>query len=204
MNTSKLIKTSKRLNTFFKIMQKIIMIVMIAVICAMAVLTIVNIVNPNAVIGTDFNVVSIGPITFELAQEYAPSNTTILVYAWTLLALATICVVIIYRAFGLIRKILKPMTEGRPFEPSVGDDIRKISFVCLGLGVVQNIVSTVEITNVIRNFDLNNLIASEQIRSITANYNFDFTFLILFFVLLLMSYIFRYGAELQQQADETL
>ena len=42
------------------------------------------------------------------------------------------------------------------------------------------------------------------IQSITSNYQIDLTFLVLFFILLLVSYIFRYGEELQQQVDETL
>lgn len=204
MNTTKLISTSKKLDTFFKVMQRIITICMIVAVCLMIVLTVVNLVDPNAVIGTDFNVVDIGPITIELAEEHAPSNVIILTYAWVMIVLAAVCAMVICFAFGLIRKILKPMTEGRPFEPTVGDNIRKISFVCLALGIAQNVAAGIEVANVIHNFDLNNLATSEQIRSITANYSIDFTFLILFFVLLLMSHIFRYGAELQQQADETL
>ena len=42
------------------------------------------------------------------------------------------------------------------------------------------------------------------IQSITANSQIDLTFLVVFFILLLVSYIFRYGEELQQQVDETL
>lgn len=204
MNTSKMIRTSKKLDTFFKVLQRTLKISIIVVICVMIALTVVNIMDPNAVIGRGFNKVSIGPLTFELAEEHAPGNTTILVYSWTLIALITVCAVIAYRAFGLIRKILKPMTEGRPFESTVADDIRKISFVCLALGIVQNVASAAETTNIIRNFNLTELVVGEHVRSITANYSFDFTFLILFFVLLLISHIFRYGAELQQQADETL
>ena len=43
-----------------------------------------------------------------------------------------------------------------------------------------------------------------MIRSVTVNYTFDLGFVIVFFVLLLMSYIFSYGAQLQQLSDETL
>ena len=42
------------------------------------------------------------------------------------------------------------------------------------------------------------------IKSITVNSRIDLTFLAVFFILLLTSYIFRYGEELQQQVDETL
>ena len=76
--------------------------------------------------------------------------------------------------------------------------------MALVLGVVQNIAGAVETTNAVRHFGLDRLVAGGQIRSVTANYTFDLSFLVVFFVLLLMSYIFRYGAELQQLSDETL
>ena len=148
--------------------------------------------------------VDIGPLTIELAPQYAPNDNTILIYSWSLMALGLFCAAIIYYALGLIRRILHPMTQGQPFAPSVGDDIKKMSYVCLALGIAQNIANILDTTNAIRAYQLADLASSEQIVSITANYTIDMTFLVFFFVLLLMSHIFRYGSELQQLSDETL
>ena len=47
-------------------------------------------------------------------------------------------------------------------------------------------------------------INSAFIRSITVNYTFDAGFLLIFAVLMLVSWIFEYGTELQKLSDETL
>ena len=53
-------------------------------------------------------------------------------------------------------------------------------------------------------FDLPSLLISEKITHITVSPNYDPTFLIYSAILLLLSYVFRYGQELQQLSDETL
>ena len=44
----------------------------------------------------------------------------------------------------------------------------------------------------------------DQVTGWTYNASFDMSFLAFAFVLFLLSYIFRYGAQLQQESDETL
>ena len=204
MNTEKMIKTSKNLDTFFKILRKTIVIGMSVALLIMAVITVIYYVDPSAAVTDGFQAIDIGPLTIELNPQYAPDESTILIYSWSLMALGSFCAAIIYYAFGLVRKILQPMTQGQPFAPSVADDIKKMSIVCLALGIAQNIANILDTTHAIRAYHLADLANTEQILSITANYNIDLTFLIFFFVLLLMSHIFRYGAELQQLSDETL
>lgn len=204
----KLIKTAKRLDTFFKVLQKIIKITMIVVVCVLGVLTIANIVNPDAIIANGFYSVDIGPITIKLTESYSPEdNNMVLAYAWIGVGLAAIAVVAVYYAFGQVRKILQPMSEGNPFHPTVSTNIRKVAYVSVVLGIVANVASYIEAFNAIKMIDSLNLLEYVKegiIQSITANFNMDLTFLVVFFCLLLMSYIFRYGEELQQQVDETL
>jgi hypothetical protein len=180
MNTEKMIQTSRKLDTFFKVLRKIIVIGMSVAILIMAAITVIYFIDPSSVIGEDFHMIDIGTLTIELAPQHAPDNSTILIYSWSLMTLGTFCAAIIYYALGLLRKILQPMTQGQPFAPSVGDDIKKMSFVCLALGIVQNIANVLDTTNAIRAYQLADLSNSEQIVSITANYTIDITFLIFF------------------------
>ena len=53
-------------------------------------------------------------------------------------------------------------------------------------------------------FDLPALLISEKIVHIGSMFSVDLTFLIYWAILLLLSYVFRYGEELQQLSDETL
>lgn len=55
-----------------------------------------------------------------------------------------------------------------------------------------------------RAVDLPSLIVGDKIASCKLDSITDLNFLLVFAVLLLLSYVFRYGEELQQQSDETL
>lgn len=204
MKTEKMVKTAKALDKVFKILQRVIIIFAAVSVIILGIFTVMNAVNHNAVIGTDFNIVNIGPLTFELAEEAAPDNNAILIYTWIMAAIAVAFIVIVHYVLGTFRKILKPMTEGNPFAPSVSKEIRKIAFASLAVGVIYNVMAFVEALNAIRIFELNRLLQNSQIQSVVVNFHFDVTFVIVFFVLLLVSYIFRYGEELQKLSDETL
>jgi len=204
MNEMKMIKTAKGLDTFFKVLQRIIAVCMIVMVVVVGVLTVVNAINPDAVIGEDFHMVDIGPITVELAEELAPDNGAVLTYAWIAVALGLGAAAATYWAFGCIRKILAPMREGNPFHESVSTNIKKVGCAVLVWGVISNVGKIVETSAALRYFNFESLAATGEIRSVTVNHQCDLTFLLVFFLLLLVSYIFRYGTELQRLSDETL
>ena len=201
---NRLVSISKKLDTCFKVVQKLILITLAVAVLVCAALTIANAINPNAIIGSAFNNIDIGPITIELAQELAPDNGTILTYVGIVIILGAVSALLLYYAVGLVRKILKPMTEGRPFDSGVGHSIKKLAYVSITLGIAYNIGAMLQTAAAVKAFDLAVLSGSDAIRSITANYTLDLNFLIVFFVLLLVSHVFNYGAELQQLSDETL
>lgn len=204
----KLMKTSKKLDTFFKVLQKIIKITMIVAVCVVIVLTVANIVNPDAVIAEGYYSIDVGSVTINLTEGYSTEdNNMVLSYVWIVMGLAAAAGVAVYYALGQVRKILQPMTEGNPFHPTVSTNIRKIAYVSIVLGVIANVVSFLQsfgAVAMIEKIKLLDYVKEGTIQSITANSQIDLTFLVVFFILLLVSYIFRYGEELQQQVDETL
>ena len=204
----KLMKTSKKLDTFFKVLQKIIKITMIVAVCVVVVLTVANFVNPDAVIAEGYYSIDVGSVTINLTEGYSTEdNNMVLSYVWIVMGLAAVAGVAVYYALGQVRKILQPMTEGNPFHPTVSTNIRKIAYVSIVLGVIANVVSFLQsfgAVAMIEKIKLLDYVKEGTIQSITANSQIDLTFLVVFFILLLVSYIFRYGEELQQQVDETL
>ena len=131
----------------------------------------------------------------------------VLSYVWIVMGFAAAAGVAVYYALGQVRKILQPMTEGNPFHPTVSTNIRKIAYVSIVLGVIANVVSFLQsfgAVAMIEKIKLLDYVKEGTIQSITANSQIDLTFLVVFFILLVVSYIFRYGEELQQQVDETL
>ena len=95
MNEMKMMKTAAKLDGFFKVLQRVVAIGMGVMVIVMAVLTVVNAVNPDAVIGEEFHVIDLGPVTLELAAELAPDNTAVLGYAWFAVAFGLAAAVVI-------------------------------------------------------------------------------------------------------------
>ena len=204
MDISKLTSTAKKLDTFFRVLRRIILVCIIVTLCVLTVLTVVNAVNADAVIGDSLNMIDLGPVTVELAEEHTPSNGAILGYCWIYAAVAAACGAAIYAALGIIRKILHPMTEGQPFCSETANELKKLAVISLIYGVIENIGSAAETIFAVRIFGIDSIAGTGMIRSVTANYSFDLTFIVVFFVLMLMSYIFSYGSQLQNLSDETL
>lgn len=204
MEREKMIKTAKALDKLFRILQRIIIICAAVSVVVIGIFTVINAIGLNSTIGTDFHSVDIGPLTLELAEEVAPDNNAILIYAWTMAAAAIAIIAVGCYTISIIRKILAPMTQGDPFHPTVGKEIRRLAFASLVIGIIQNIMGVVETLSMPHIFHLDTLLQDSQIRSVTANFRYDLSFIVVFFVLLLMSYIFHYGEELQKLSDETL
>lgn len=204
MNTTKLSSTAAKLETFFKVIQKVTGAAIIVLVAVLAVMTIANAVNPDVVIGTGVTQWSIGNLSFELAEEYHPDNANVLRFLWVISIIIIACAAMVYAAFGYIRKILKFMADGEPFRMEISGYLKKLAYLSLGLGVMQNIEMIVG-TACSRAFPLlDTLVESGMVRSITTHCTLELSFVVVFFVLLLMSYIFSYGAQLQQLSDETL
>lgn len=104
----------------------------------------------------------------------------------------------------LLRNIFKPMTEGLPFSHAVSTNLRKMAFLELAFGILATVENTVIQTLFFRKIDLPSLLVSEKVTDCSLNMKMDVSFLVTFVILLLLSYVFRYGAELQQLSDETI
>ena len=99
----------------------------------------------------------------------------------------------------VVRSILSPMQEGKPFEHSVSGDLKKLGWLSLAVGVAQPIIQTIAQKIALRSLPLEGYGVE-----VMQEHVFDATYLIIALALFLFSYIFRYGEELQRQADETL
>jgi len=204
MDIEKLSSTAKKLGTFFRVLQKIIGICAIVMLCVLLVLTVANAINPDITIGTELNSVNIGYLTIVVAPEHTPSNGAILTFTWIIAVLGAICAAVICLGIGYIRRILSPMAEGKPFHPDTAKYIKKLAILSLILGILRNLGLFAETVSSLWAFGLNELLGSGAIQSVSVNFTVELGFIIVFFLLLLMSYIFSYGAQLQQLSDETL
>lgn len=203
MNQQKMMKTAATLDTVCRVLRKIEMIAMIVLVVAIGVITVVHFINPDAVIGTDFNFVDVGNITLEVPMESAPTNRQILVHTWIIALFAIGGGLVLYSILLQAEKILQPMKEGNPFHLSVAKNIRTMGVLLLALTFVENI-SQFALTAYANSMLKAHLLSQGSILSITSNFELDLTGVLVFFILLLISYVFQYGAQLQQLSDETL
>lgn len=202
MKTQKMVRTAKSLDKVFKILQWVVVLCATAAVLVLGIITVVNAVNPDYIAGADSLVVSVGSLTFKLAEGV--TINTILEYVWIMVAGAIVYIVVMFYVLGVFRKILKPMTVGNPFDPLVSRNIRKLAFAGLAIGVISNVTSYIGDLVAVRIFDLSSLLQNSPLQNISVEFHLDVTFIVLFFVLLLVSYIFQYGEELQKLSDETL
>ena len=144
MNQEKLKSTAKKLGVFFKVLQRVAQITGIFLIIMLAIITLLNHFLPDSAIGEDFYEIDFGTITVSLAPEFAPSNDDVLVHFRIQLAFAAVVLCLIYFICRTIRKILSPMEEGDPFNPSVSKYFRTLSFFFLGFGIINNISNFAE------------------------------------------------------------
>lgn len=204
MENKKMIATAQKLDVFLKILQVIIVVGLIASCIIMAVLTVINRTNPDAINGTVNYSFTMGPASVEITPEEAPEFGDVLPLGWIAFALSGTAALALWFCLKYIRDILKPMKQGNPFHSEVVKSFKKLAWVVMITGIVRNIVNLVGTGVAAERWHLTELANVAGIQNVQINADFEVGFIVVFFGILLMSYIFEYGTSLQQLSDETL
>ena len=197
--------TAKKLDKVLEIAHIVLGALAIACIVGVALIAVAWIFKLDpTMIGTGYENFDIGFLELTVAESCAPDK-------WLVLLQAAITLLVSCRLFydgrrgvGYVREILHPMTEEKPFDSIVSTNLRKLARLSINLGVLYNIIILSEQIMTVFVYDLPGLLVSDKITHVSGMFNVDLTFLIYWAVLLLLSYIFRYGEQLQQLSDETL
>lgn len=200
-----LCSTAKKLDTFFKVLQTCLNIAAIAVLAGLGVIAAGFLfqLDPD-MLGRGYRSIDVGILSLEIAEGYAPDKNLVLVLTAVELVLAFVCLLIARRCNSCVRDILKPMISGEPFHRSVSESLKKLARCSLILWAVLNLANIAVTGMYAFGFDLPGLLISEKITHISIESTFDLSFLLVAAVLYLLSYIFRYGEQLQKLSDETL
>lgn len=197
--------TAKKLDTFFRVLN---IFLMIGIVCSLVGIGIIAAgffldLDPYA-IGTGYNSLEFGSLSIEIAESYAPDEWYVLTLLSVQCVIIMICLLIARRCTTCVRNILQPMTQGEPFHNTVSANLKKLAKNSMILCIIGNCAQIATTAMIIWGYDLADLFLSEKITHVSFLTEFDLTFLIVAAVLYLLSYIFRYGEELQQLSDETL
>ncbi len=202
MNQERLIGTAKKLDKILKVVQIVNIVAGIFVICGFLFLNMAYLINPENVNTADIIKISMGEFSMELATGAEMGID--LAYGWVNCVWTVALLAILWIGFRYVRKIMVPMMEGNPFDRSISDYLKKLSFLTLVYGIIGNMGAAMITSMKMNHYQLERLVDGKNILAIIPDYRLELGFLIVFFVFLLASYIFRYGAELQQLSDETL
>ena len=104
-----------------------------------------------------------------------------------------------------ILSFLKPMTQGQPYDGTVSKMLRKLGIGCVLICIVGNVISYLQVRSEHSAFfEIAQRNFSGAVSRIAYGYSIQLGYLFIGAVLLVFSLVFRYGEELQIQADETL
>lgn len=155
-------------------------------------------------IGTGYETLDVGFLELEVADIYAPDKWLVLLRVWILLIPAGVSLLIGRKGIVCIRAILQPMTAGQPFDNAVSTNLKQLAKLSIILGIAYNCIMLAEQIITAYVFDVPGLLISEKIVHVSSMFEVDLTFLVCWAAFLLLSYVFRYGEQLQQLSDETL
>jgi hypothetical protein len=155
-------------------------------------------------IGAGYEELDIGFLELTIAESYAPDKWMVLLQAAVTLLISCRLFYDGRRGVGYIREILQPMTEEKPFDSIVSTNLKKLARLSINLGILLNLITLFEQIMTVFAYDLPGLLVSQKITHVGGLFTLDLTFLIYWAILLLLSYVFRYGEQLQQLSDETL
>lgn len=139
-----------------------------------------------------------------LSLFYAFNKDKMSMWLPLIFLITAIFVFIIYKAVQTIESICTIAMDHTPFDVRVSNHIKKLAKYILAGGIVFNILEVCRVLyfKQILNFDL--LFNTKYVTQINFDIRLHLSFLVFAALIYLLSYIFRYGQELQQLSDETL
>lgn len=200
MENSKMRKTAVVMDSILKILQRI------AVVCGIVYL-IFAVLTPllGEKIAAAANSISLGPLKLMLKDDFTPLNqATWKISTFISLVFGTMTLAVFVYTVGLIRKVLEPMKEGRPFHAGISELIKRLAWVALIGGAIVRVCQTAAEIAEIKAFEFTALFNEKLFTGYSFNYMIDINFIVTAGVLFFLSYVFRYGEALQQESDETL
>ena len=197
--------TAKKLDKVLEIAHIVFGALAIACIVGVAMIAVAYILKLDpSMIGTGYENFDIGFLELTVAESFAPDKWMVLLQAAITLAVSCRLMYDARRGVGYIREILEPMKEEKPFDSIVSTNLKKLARLSISLGILGNIIGLSEQIMTVFVYDLPGLLISDRITHVGGMFQVDLAFLVYWAILLLLSYVFRYGEQLQQLSDETL
>ena len=197
--------TAKKLDKIFEIVHIVLGAMAIGfMVCVVLIAAAYILKLDPSMIGAGYEELDIGFLELTIAESYAPDKWMVLLQAAATLLISCRLFYDGRRGVGYIREILQPMTEEKPFDSIVSTNLKKLAKLSVVIGILVNIIMLADQIMTVFVFNLPDLLISEKITHVAGLFKIDLTFLIYWAILMLLSYVFQHGEQLQQLSDETL
>ena len=190
----KLMKTSKTVDTILKVVYKILQVAGIIILVGVGICLVAEAMGklPPA----ELTAVSFGDVELEFAEAQIVDNTFMVIEMGTTMIMALIAITVTCYLIKVLRKVLAPMMAGQPFDGTVSTNIKKLGITMIVGGIIIDLIEVIGSNMAFYMYDVAELFLSDNIGKVTINGGISMGSM--------LSYVFRYGEELQKQADETL
>lgn len=200
---TKLQKNARMLDDVLSFIYKLYLVATALAAVGLTVLWIVTFVSPESIISNSVNL-NFGMIKFS-ADPNIPHNPHAFIHQLIAISIYFPTYMIIWiMIIRCGRKILAPMVEGIPFHSQMAEQLKQMAKLNIALGIADNLGLYAYHGNMIAGVDLDALFSNPNILQFSTDYPWDLRFLYLTAILILLSYVFAHGWELQQLSDETL
>ena len=200
---NKMTRAARTIDTLLKIARGIFLGGAIACLVLLIIAVFLPVSQYDKLLDTADSTLSIGQLEIEL-QQPLPLSDHIKPVAATFLGSVAVALLIGAYGFTVARKIVAPMKEGKPFSGEVSGHLQNLGWIVLGGGAVLAVLEQGLLHLETKMYDLATLFSPETVSGISVGTSLNFSFVLGALLLFLLSYVFRYGEELQKQADETL
>ena len=197
--------TAKKLDKVFEIAHIVLGALVIGFLVCTALIAVAYVLKLDpSTIGTYYENFDIGFLELTVAEAYAPDKWLVLLHAAVILLVSSRLCYDGRRGVGYVREILQPMKEEKPFASIVSTNLKKLARLSINLGILGNIIILADQIISVFVYDLPALLISEKITHVGGMFEVDLSFVVYWAILMLLSYVFSYGEQLQLLDDETL
>ena len=197
----KLMKTSKTVDTNLKVVYKILQVAGIIIFVGVGICLAAGALGK---LPAELTGVSYGNVEMKFVEPQIVDNTFMVIEMGITLVMALIAIAVTCYLIKVLRKVLAPMIIGQPFDGTVSTNIKKLGITIIAGGLIIDLINVIGSNLAFYMYDITKLIFSENISKVTVNGEIGMGNVLVGVLVIMLSHIFRYGEELQQQADETL
>lgn len=198
----KLMKTSKTVDTILKVVYKIMQVAGIILLVSIGICIVAQFVDKLPM--AELTSVSVSDVELTFKEPMLIDSSKAVIEMVVTLVVALLVIGITCYMIQLLRKVLAPMIVGQPFDGTVSKNIKKLGIAVIVNGLAIDVAESVMSSMAFYMYDIAELILSDNISKIMVNSEVSLDSVLVGVLVIMLSHVFRYGEQLQQQADETL